>query len=116
VLHFVFNVRRVQGCTLRTVSVKASVASFLRRILQSEECPFSPGAPQELLRSLPSPQQVCPPPTGRLTSPQGHVAPRMTSPQQRVAVSTPQVMGRLVTSPVSYTGGQQQFPGGEQVR
>ena len=100
------------------VYLKVSTVSFLCNILQSEECPFSPGTPQELLRSLPSPQQVCPPPTGRLTSPQGHVAPRMTSPQQRVAVSTPQAMGRLVTSPVSvsYTGSQQQFSGGEQVR
>ncbi|XP_021938167.1 histone-lysine N-methyltransferase 2D-like [Zootermopsis nevadensis] len=87
---------------------------------QSEESPFSPGTPQEMLRSLPSPQQVCPPPAGRLASPQGHGAPRMTSPQHRMGVPTPQGMGRLVTSPVSYTGDhrtvQQQFSGGEQIR
>lgn len=88
--------------------------------MQSEESPFSPGTPQELLRSLPSPQQVCPPPAGRLTSPQGLGAPRMTSPQHRMGVSTSQGMGRRVTSPVSYTGdhraSQQQFSGGEQIR
>lgn len=88
--------------------------------MQSEESPFSPGTPQELLRSLPSPQQVCPPPAGRLSSPQGLGAPRMTSPQHRMGVSTSQGLGRRVTSPVSYTGdhraNQQQFPGGEQMR
>ena len=68
------------------------------------------------MRSLPSPQQVCPPPGGRLTSPQGLGAPRMTSPQHRMGVPPQQGMGRLVTSPVSYPSSQQQFPGGEQIR
>ncbi|CAG2053008.1 unnamed protein product [Timema podura] len=66
---------------------------------RGEESPFSPGTPQEMLRSLPSPQQVCPPPGGRLTSP----APRMTSPQHRAT------MGRLVTSPGGFSAQQSIF-------